>query len=41
MTSSNLSAQAYEPPRIEQRAEISAPLVGGGSPSLCALFTHQ
>jgi hypothetical protein len=41
MNSSNPSVPAYEAPRIEQRAEISAPLVGTGSPILCATFKHN
>jgi hypothetical protein len=41
MNPSNPSVPAYEAPRIELRTEISTPLVGGGgSPILCATFTH-
>jgi hypothetical protein len=33
--------EPYEPPRIEERAEIDIPLIGAAtSASVCSVFTH-
>ncbi len=39
MSDDRVEAENYEPPRIEERAEIALPLIGGTS--VCALFTSN
>jgi hypothetical protein len=38
MSDDRVEAESYEPPRIEERAAIDIPLIGGSS-GVCAVFT--